>query len=100
MQTSKRVQVQYDQLKLINAAKYLAKYNNIGTKNQNRSVDDWYQDILNNIKRAAKEKFDIFSTGGYTLNLEIDSFDSYHVDITVSPSFGDIILKSTEVYIQ
>jgi len=92
----RKATVHYDQLEVINAAKYLTKHNNIGTRNQNRSVDDWYHDILGNIKRAVKMNLDMFSTAGYTLN----RFDSYYVEITVSPSFGDVILETMEVGVE
>lgn len=93
----KKVRVHYDQLKVINAAKYLSKYNNCGVFNKDKSVEDWYREILGNIKRSAEENLDMFSTSGYTLNFDIDSFDSYHVDITVSSSFGDSIHETMEV---
>jgi len=43
-----------------------------------------------------KEDLDMFSTGGYTLN----RFDSYYEEITVSPSFGDVILETMEVGVE
>lgn len=93
----KKVSVHYDQLEVIYASKYLAKYNNVGIFNKDKSVEDWYREILTNIKRSAEENLDMFSTSGYTLNLDLDGIDGYHVDITVSPSFRDSMYKTMEV---
>jgi len=92
------VDLHYSIDEVLAAARYLHEYNN-APRVKNKSVQQWYEEILRMMERAVIN-YDLYiSTGGCTIIFETEEGDNFcHASISVDPVLMNSSSDEDEVY--